>query len=93
MRSGPVANALLGKRDLYINDRRYSRSLFGRIINTASFGILPICVDGVVLGCLYFDRGNEPEPVSEEMRHLIAKLRDLAGEAIRMLRDAAAIAS
>jgi HD-like signal output (HDOD) protein len=93
MRAGPVANALLGGRDLYINDGRYNQSAFGRIANTASFGILPICIDGVALGCLYFDRGKDPAPIGEEMRFQLSRLRHLAGEAIGLSRKPAAVVS
>jgi HD-like signal output (HDOD) protein len=93
IRAGPVANVLLGKQDLYINDGRYNRSEFGRITKTASFGILPVCSDAVALGCLYFDRGKDPAPVSEDMRFLISRLRNLAGEAIGLSRKPAAVVS
>ena len=93
IRAGPVANALLGKQDLYINDGRYNHSEFGRITNAASFGILPICSDGVALGCLYFDRGKDPAPIGEEMRFLLSRLRNLAGEAIGLSRQPAEVVS
>ncbi len=92
MRSGPVANALLAGQDLYINDNRYAHSEFGKITQSRNFGILPVSVGGVPVGCFYFDRGDDAAPVSDDEKYMLSRLRDLSAEAIRLSRENAAVA-
>ncbi len=62
IRSGPIGIALLGKQDLMVAAAaggRYSYSPFMHVTGTPCFGILPLVVQGTVVGCRYFDSASE----------------------------------
>ncbi|MCC6343151.1 MAG: HDOD domain-containing protein [Bryobacterales bacterium] len=89
LRGGPVALAILRKHDLFQfgeRDSRFDRSAFLQQLGSSSFLLCPVIVDGMVIGCLYGDRRHNA-PLDAGAERQVAKLRDLAGEAIRRRRD------
>ena len=65
---------------------RYSRSLFMRVVGAPCFAILPLIVDGVVVGCLYADSSIESFSFDARARQAFLELRQLAVEAISRKR-------
>jgi len=91
IRSGPIAAALLGKEDLIVDAGagvRYSRSPFMNVIGAPCFGILPLIVDGIVAGCLYFDSASDSFGLDARKRQALLELRGLAVQAIARKRKA-----
>jgi len=81
--------ALLTKRDLFIdsqNDDRYRDSPLVRALNPFCFGLYPIVVDGVVVGCLYFDKTTPDSVPPRSLLDTIGYLRDLVADMIRRTR-------
>ena len=61
-RSGPIGTALIGKQDVILDagkGSRYLRSAFMLLVGAPSSGVLPLILDGIVAGCLYFDGASE----------------------------------
>ncbi|MCC6389241.1 MAG: HDOD domain-containing protein [Bryobacterales bacterium] len=88
LRGGPIALAILRKHDLFQfgeKDLRFDRSAFLQKLGSASFLLCPVIVDGMVIGCLYGDR-KQNAPLEPRTQLHVAKLRDLAGEAIKRRR-------
>jgi hypothetical protein len=57
--SGPVAEAVLKRTDVFVSsprDRRYEGTRFRQIACEPVFGLFPLVAGGAVVGCLYFDR-------------------------------------
>lgn len=76
--SGPVAEAVLKRTDVFVpgpRDRRYEGTRFSQVAGAPLYGLLPLVADGIVAGCLYFDR---QEPKSFDLAALagIGALRD-----------------
>lgn len=91
MRSGPIATALLSKQDLMMDSGaavRYNRSPFMNVVATSCFGILPIVVQGVVAGCLYFDSAADGFTFDVRTRQALLELRKFAVAAIALKRQA-----
>ncbi len=89
LRGGPIAAALLRKIDLVADSEREGRyEEFLKSVGAASFGLFPLVVDRVVVGCLYFDRTSAQAPPDDDTRRLLVKLRDLCAAAIRRKRAA-----
>lgn len=90
-RGGPIGAALHLARELFLPG--YGGATFAeaetlKMLGAAGFGLLPIVVDRVLVGCLYFDRMNyvwRPDPQTAK---LLEKLRDLAAVAIQKSRAA-----
>jgi hypothetical protein len=92
IRSGPIASALLGKEDVILDagtGARYNRSPFMQVVGAPSFGILPLIVDGVVVGCLYFDSASESFTLDARTRQALIELRNFAVQAISRKRQPA----
>ena len=87
-RSGPVAMALGDKVDLFVSDQRFDASELVRLTGATCFGLYPVIVDGVVIGCFYFDRRSPVEPLTEPVAGLLSRLRDLAAAVIAGKRAA-----
>jgi len=80
---------LLAKRDLFIdaqNDDRYRESPLVRALSPSCFGLYPIVVDGVVVGCLYFDRTTPDSVPPRAILDTIGYLRDMVADMIRRTR-------
>ena len=91
IRSGPIASALLGKEDVILDagtGARYNRSRFMQVVGAPSFGILPLIVDGIVVGCLYFDSAAESFTLDARTRQALLELRSFAVQAISRKRQA-----
>src|SRR5258708_5804580 len=81
IRSGPIGSALLGKMDVILDagaGQRYSRSAFMQVVAAPCFGILPLIVDGIVAGCLYFDSESESFKFDTPTRQALLDLRSFA---------------
>jgi HD-like signal output (HDOD) protein len=85
IRNGPIACALIDKEDIVLDSgkgMRYNRSTFMRVVGAPSFGILPLVVDGLVVGCLYFDSASESFTLDVRTRQAFLELRNFAVRAI-----------
>jgi len=85
--SGPLAEAMVERRDLIVTQGLSLHSPFARSLGAGCFGIYPIVVDHVVAGCLYFD-AEKPVEVNGSQRAALAALRDLAVNAISITSEA-----
>ena len=89
IRSGPIATALLGRQDVLVAAAaggRYSYSPFMNVTGARCFGILPLVVEGIVVGCLYFDSASECFVFDGPQRQGLLELRKIAVEAITRKR-------
>jgi hypothetical protein len=90
IRSGPIGIALLKREDLIVGagtGKRYGRSPFMNVIGADYFGILPLIVDNVVVGCLYFDSASEGFALDAATYQALLELRKLAVMAIARKRQ------
>lgn len=81
--------ALLAKHDLFIDaqhDDSYQGSPLVRALAASSFGLYPIVVDQVVVGCLYFDSVQPHSLPAQSTLKTLARLRDMLTELIRRTR-------
>lgn len=88
-RSTPVSIALVERQDLFASDGRFEDSELVRLTGAACFGLYPVVVDRVVVGCLYFDRKSPVEPLKRSVGRLVSRLRSLMAEAIETSRGGA----
>ncbi|MBI4875673.1 MAG: HDOD domain-containing protein [Acidobacteria bacterium] len=87
----PIAVALMLRQDLVIDslrDARFEQTDLVRTLKPACFGLLPVVVDGLAAGCLYFDRRAEAPAPGPASRKLLARVRDLAARAVARSRTA-----
>ena len=85
IRSGPIATALLGRQDLLVEAGaagRYSHSPFMHVIGAPCFGMLPVIVEGVIVGSLYFDSSSDAFAFDAAKRQALLELRKFAVVAI-----------
>ena len=90
IRAGPLAAALLGKEDVFVDVSspvRYACPLFTNVAKTSNFGILPLIVNGIVAGCLYFDSAAEGFVLDARKRKALLELRGFAVTAIARKRQ------
>jgi len=85
--SGPLAEAMVERRDLIVTQGLSLNSPFARSLGAGCFGIFPVVVDYVAAGCLYFD-AEKPVDLNGSQRAALAALRDLAVKAISITREA-----
>ena len=88
-RAGPVTAALVGKRDLFVCGGPYLDSDFARKLETGCFALLPVVINGILAGCLYFDRKTPPGSVKGQEPAVplnLVRARDVAAEAIAAAR-------
>jgi HD-like signal output (HDOD) protein len=87
--SEPLTLPLLSKKDLFINaeldDRYHDSPLVTRLAATC-FGLFPIIVDHVAVGCLYFDKLVPNAAPPQKILDTLAGLRDVLAELIRRTR-------
>ena len=57
-----------------------------RALGACSFGLYPVVVENVVVGCLYFDRLAPNAPPSQKILDTLGQLRDVLAELIRRTR-------
>lgn len=82
--------ALLTKRDLLIDaehDDRYQDSNLVRSLHATCFGLYPVVVDNVIVGCLYCDRLTPNSFPPQATFDAVGHLRDLLAELIRRTRQ------
>ncbi len=85
----PLTLALLTKRDLFANeqhDYRYQDSRLVLKLGASCFGLYPVVVDNLVVGCLYFDRLTVSSTPSQRILDMVARLRNLLAELIARAR-------
>jgi len=90
IRSGPIASALLAKDDVILDagaGKCNSRSAFAQVTGATCFGILPLIVEGIVVGCLYFDSASDNFAFDARMRQALLELRGFAVQAISRQRQ------
>ncbi len=88
-REDPLTLALLTKQDLFINeqnDYRYQDSGLVRKLGASCFGLYPVVVDNLVVGCLYFDRLTTSAPPVQRILDMVGRLRSLLAELIARTR-------
>ncbi len=76
--SGPVADAVLKRGDVFVagrSDRRYEGTRIRQILSEPVFGLYPLMAGGSVVGCLYFDR-HEPKSFDKAAISALGALRD-----------------
>jgi hypothetical protein len=81
--SGPVAEAVLKRNDVFVagpRDHRYEGTRIRQILSEPVFGLFPLVAGGLttggpVVGCLYFDR-REPKSFDTAAMAALAALRD-----------------
>jgi HD-like signal output (HDOD) protein len=88
-RQEPLTLALLNRKDLFIDamhDGRYQDSLIVRKLGACCFGLFPVVVENVVVGCLYFDRLAPHFLPTQVILETLGHLRDVLAELIRHTR-------
>jgi len=72
------------RQDLLVNaGSSFAESEALKSVGAVSLGVYPILVDGVLGGCLYFDRLSVRPPPAARTLELLATLRDLAARPSR----------
>jgi HD-like signal output (HDOD) protein len=83
----PIAASFAGRQDLFVVDGRFQDSELVKITGASCFGIYPVIVNDIAVGCFYFDRDASLGPLDEHVKGLLSKLRDLAAAAISSTRQ------
>lgn len=89
--SGPVSAAVGRRQDVFsvaARDSRYDATELVRRMDPAMFGLYPVVVDNLVIGCLYFDRRGAGTPPDVALLARIGALRDDLASAIWRWRGA-----
>jgi HD-like signal output (HDOD) protein len=92
--SGPVAEAVLKRTDVFVSgprDRRFEGTRFSQIVGEPVYGLLPLVAGGGVAGCLYFDR-REPKNFDTASLAAIGALRDQLCRAVTRSRTRSVLA-
>jgi len=87
--SEPLTLPLMTKRDLFIDaqlDDRYHDSKLVAKLGASCFGLYPVVVETVVVGCLYFDKLTPNSLPSQKILDTLANLRNLLADLIRRTR-------
>ncbi len=89
---GPIGAALRGRREVFLPAQGvgFAGAKTLHLLGAACLGVLPILVDRVLVGCLYFDRVTDSSLPGPQVLAGLARLRDLAAIAIERSRQAAA---
>jgi nitrate reductase NapE component len=86
-----IGAALVRRQDLFIAAQSsYAESEALTSFGAVSLGIYPILAEGILGGCLYFDRLTARPAPSERTLDLVGRLRDLTAKAITLRRPVAA---
>jgi len=90
---GPIGAALRSKRALFLPSHGvgFAEVKTLKTLGVVSLGVLPILVEGVLVGCLYFDRVRDRTMPDAQMIERLEKLRDLAAAAIERSRRTPAV--
>lgn len=78
---GPLGTALHNRTDLFVvmqgaDAKHYGRDRLIRELEPAQFALLPLVLDGKLLGCLYFDSTREEVIGTVMAQQLLSALRD-----------------
>lgn len=78
---GPLGAALQARTDLFVeltgNDAKtYGRDRLVKELSPSHFALLPLVLEGKLIGCLYFDTTMESIEASPTSRQLLSDLRD-----------------
>lgn len=78
---GPLGAALQARTDLFVelsgaDAKVYGRDRLLKDLSPSHFALLPLVLEGKLLGCLYFDTTMESIDSSETARSLLSDLRD-----------------
>ena len=84
---GPLGVALEGRTDLFVDmekegSRHLRRDRLLRDLDPKSFGLLPLVIEGKLLGCLYFDDPVRVVHATAALRELLMDVRDHLGAAL-----------
>ncbi len=85
----PLTLPLLSKRDIFIDtqlDDRYQDSYLVTKLGASCFGLYPIVVEDVVVGCLYFDKLTPNALPPQKILETLGHLRDMIADLIRRTR-------
>jgi len=87
---GPIGVALRGRREVFLpaHGVGFAGARTLNLLGAASLGVLPVLVEGVLVGCLYFDRTSDATLPEPQVMLGLARLRDLAAVAIERSRAA-----
>lgn len=86
----PIALALSLRQDLFVDNRRdgrFEHTELVRALRPLQFGLLPVVVQDVAIGGLYFDCRAGGVELGDRRRRLLGELRDLAARAILRARS------
>jgi hypothetical protein len=87
--SGPVGSAVVGKKDVIVDDvelSRYHQSQFVATVGARAFAVCPLIIDNIAIGCFYLDMVETPLKVSDRTREILFRLRDRAAQIIEQKR-------
>jgi HD-like signal output (HDOD) protein len=87
--SEPVWTAVRLQRDVFVErvrESRYGRTPFAAVVGAASFGLLPLELDGTVIGCFYFDRRTADLGIDPATKAWLIGLRAYAARIAANLR-------
>jgi HD-like signal output (HDOD) protein len=85
----PLSVALLTKKDLFVDNRRknpYQNSPLVRTLGMSCFGLYPLVIEGLVVGCLYFDRLDHDALPAQNILDTLGRMRDVLAGVIRRTR-------
>jgi HD-like signal output (HDOD) protein len=91
VQSGPIGAAMVRQEDTIVSGAegiRHTRSIFMNVVGAPAYGILPLTVRGVCVGCLYFDSASSSFALDEPRRQALLRLRRLAVAALSRKRKA-----
>jgi HD-like signal output (HDOD) protein len=86
----PLTLPILAKKDIFIDaatDSRYRESSLVARLGAKCFGLYPVVVDNVVVGCLYVDMVTNAKIPAPKILETITHLRDLVADLIRRTRQ------
>lgn len=91
VRAGLIGAALVRRQDLFVAARNsWAEAEALESFGAVTLGVYPILAEGVLGGCLYFDRLSAKPAPSPRTLELLERLRDLAARALLLRRPAAA---
>ncbi|MEP6619699.1 MAG: HDOD domain-containing protein [bacterium] len=78
---GPLGISLLTREDLFVDmdadeSKLLRRDRLLRDLDPKSFGLLPLVIEGKLLGCLYFDDTSARVNATPALRDLLKEIRD-----------------
>jgi HD-like signal output (HDOD) protein len=92
---GPLGGALSARLDLFVDTqadsgRPFRRDMLLRELRPRCFALLPLVLEEKLIGCLYFDNGDDPVHCTDVTQSLLRAARDHLTEAFARHRRGAA---